>query len=76
MELADCAATHYHEKIIGIRQKSNETMRAFNARFRTLLRRLREASPDAFSGKAYYHYKSNFGPPTHSLSQFSLSHFA
>jgi hypothetical protein len=45
------AATYYQEKIIGIRQKRNETMRAFNARFRTLLRRLREASPHGFSGK-------------------------
>jgi hypothetical protein len=43
------AVSHFSEKLIGLRLKRNESMKPYNARFRTVLRRLREVSADAFN---------------------------
>jgi hypothetical protein len=43
------AISYFSEKLINLRLKRNESLKAYNARFRTLLRRLREVCTDAFA---------------------------
>jgi hypothetical protein len=57
------AVSHFPEKLIGLRLKRNENMKAYNARFRTVLRRLREVSADAFNNTTLLtFYKKSLTP--------------